>query len=148
MNDDKTKPSESNKPSHEAARVVIPFDIDMSAVETKLAEIERRVSNLRPGTIQDLQPKQERIDKPDDLQDVRPKQVQIGNEKPSGSYQEDQQIVKETQLIDIITRNQKEDEAQKTAMLSSINRMNDLLRQINDVVLLMYSQMMTSRNNG
>ena len=132
MNDDKTKPSESSKPSHEAARVVIPFDIDMSAVETKLAEIERRVSNLRPGTTQDLQPKQ----------------VQIGNEKPSGSYQEEQQILKETQLIDIIARNQKEDESQKAAMLSSINRMNDLLRQINDVVLLMYSQMMTGRNNG
>lgn len=127
MNDDTNKPKESNKPSHEAAKVVIPFDIDISAIESKLAEIERRMSNVKVGSAQDQLPRQ-----------------QDGNANPVGSYQEDQQI----QLIDIITRNQKEDESQKAAMLSSINRMNDLLRQINDVVLLMYSQMMTSRNNG
>lgn len=131
MNDDTNNPKESNKPSHEAARVVIPFDIDISAIESKLAEIERRMSNVKVGSAQDQLPRQ-----------------QDGNANPVGSYQEDQQILKQTQLIDIITRNQKEDESQKAAMLSSINRMNDLLRQINDVVLLMYSQMMTSRNNG
>lgn len=86
---------------------------------------------------------------PDDVQELkRPESKQIGDAKSGSSYQEDQQILKQTQLIDIITRNQKEDEAQKTVMLASINRTNDLLRQINDVVLLMYSQMMTSRNNG
>ena len=36
----------SNQPTHEAARVVIPFDIDMSIVERKVEEIERRVKAL------------------------------------------------------------------------------------------------------
>lgn len=150
MNEDKTKPGESNRPSHEAAKVVIPFDIDISGIESKLAEIERRVSVITSSRQpQESQQDPSRHKTPDDVQELKqPESQQIGDAKSGSSYQEDQQILKQTQLIDIITRNQKEDEAQKTVMLASINRTNDLLRQINDTVLLMYSQMMTSRNNG
>jgi len=47
MNDDTNKPKESGLPTHEAAKIVIPFDIDMSQVETKLSEIENRFSKFR-----------------------------------------------------------------------------------------------------
>lgn len=34
------------QPTHEAQRVVIPFDIDMSAVERKVEQLERRIKAL------------------------------------------------------------------------------------------------------
>lgn len=39
-----------NQPTHEAARVVIPFDIDMTAVERKVEELERRIKALTVTT--------------------------------------------------------------------------------------------------
>lgn len=35
-----------NRPTHEAARVVIPFDIDLKAVEQKIEQLENRLKTL------------------------------------------------------------------------------------------------------
>lgn len=43
---DQTDNSQGQQPTHEAARVVIPFDIDMTAVNQKVDELERRVKAL------------------------------------------------------------------------------------------------------
>jgi len=43
---DQTDNSQGQRPTHEAARVVIPFDIDMTAVNQKVDELERRVKAL------------------------------------------------------------------------------------------------------
>lgn len=36
----------AQQPTHEAARVVIPFDIDVSAAERKIEELERRMKSI------------------------------------------------------------------------------------------------------
>ena len=43
---DQTDNSQGQQPTHEAARVVIPFDIDMTEVNRKVDELERRVKAL------------------------------------------------------------------------------------------------------
>jgi len=43
---DQTDNSQGQQPTHEAARVVIPFDIDMTAVNQKVDELEKRVKAL------------------------------------------------------------------------------------------------------
>lgn len=134
MNDDKNKPSESSKPSHEAARVVIPFDIDMSAVEAKLGEIERRVSSLNGQK----PPQQQQQDQRENDDEIR--FISYNDINQAGQYYKGSSGASQGQDA--------EEEKHRTLMLSSINRMNDLLRQINDVVLLIYNQMMSGRNNG
>lgn len=98
---------EKMQPTHAAAKVVIPFDIDLSEVEIKLSEIERRLASAsKAAGVSDQQP-----------------QVSSRN----------------------ADRDSLRDEADKQLMMSTMMRMADLLRQINDVVLLIYN---TQANNG
>ena len=43
---DQTDNSQGQQPTHEAARVIIPFDIDMTEVNRKVDELEKRVKAL------------------------------------------------------------------------------------------------------
>ena len=148
MNDDKTKPGESSKPSHEAAKVVIPFDIDISGIESKLAEIERRVSSITGKMSQDGRQGLEETAagkmSPDGRQTH---QGQAGVDSiAADSYEETQQKIRQERLIDIEEESQKEEEKNQTMMMANFARMNDLLRQINDVVLLIYTTVQNNRN--
>lgn len=144
MNDDKTKPGESSKPSHEAAKVVIPFDIDISGIESKLAEIERRVSVITSSR----QPQESQQDSsqqktPDDVQELKQQESQRYDmpdwRNQPMSYTPPSRSDSSSPL---------EDNENQAVMLATMIRMTDLLRQINDTVILMYSQMMSGRNNA
>ena len=111
MNDDANKPKESGLPTHEAAKVVIPFDIDMSEVESKLAEIEQRFEKFNGGK-----------DRPDQI-----------TPKSKSDY-----------AASFAAGNA---EQSQTEMIATLNRMADLVRQLNDIVLLIYSEI-SNRNNG
>jgi len=110
MND---KPSNQGEgqPSHQAAKVVIPFDIDMSEVESKLAEIEQRFEKFNGGK-------------------NRPDQI---TPKSKSDY-----------AASFAAGNA---EQSQTEMIATLNRMADLVRQLNDTVLLIYSEI-SNRNNG
>ena len=144
MNDDKTKPGESSKPSHEAAKVVIPFDIDISGIESKLAEIERRVSVItssRQPQESQQDPSQQKT--PDDVQELKQQESQRYDmpdwRNQPMSYTSPSRSDSSSPL---------EDNENQAVMLATMIRMTDLLRQINDTVILMYSQMMSGRNNA
>lgn len=47
MPQDQQQPGDQSQPTHTAAKVVIPFDIDISEIETKLAAIEQRFANVK-----------------------------------------------------------------------------------------------------
>lgn len=151
MNDETNKPKQSDQPTHEAAKVVIPFDIDMSAIESKISELERRMSAVfsgkqqqqperqqehqqEPQKPQQQQPQQPQSQPQDVMPDLRSQPMSYSPQAQSGGRGGDQGI----------------DENDKTlaVMLVTIGRMSDLVRQINDTVLLMYSQMMSGRNNA
>ena len=151
MNEDKTKPGESSRPSHEAAKVVIPFDIDISEIESKLEELERRISKIASfGDSQEPLNKsilQERS--PGDSQEPLNKSIL------QESMFEDGDLVRQPLLqsrvsyfqanLNNLDRDQ-DGEKNFAVMVNSINRTNDLLRQINDVVLLIYTNMQNNRN--
>jgi hypothetical protein len=42
--------SQGQQPTHEATRVVIPFDIDMTIVDRKIEELERRIKAIAGST--------------------------------------------------------------------------------------------------
>ena len=147
MNDDKTKPGESSRPSHEAAKVVIPFDIDISAIESKLGEIERRVSVItssRQPQESQQDPSQQKT--PDDMPDWRnqPTQQKTPDDMPDWRNQP----MSYTSPSRSDSSSPLEDNENQAVMLATMIRMTDLLRQINDTVILMYSQMMSGRNNA
>ena len=151
MNDDANKPKQSDQPSHEAAKVVIPFDIDISEIESKLEELERRISKIASfGDSQELLNKsilQERS--PGNSQEPLNKSIL------QESMFEDGDLVRQPLLqsrvsyfqanLNNLDRDQ-DGEKNFAVMVNSINRTNDLLRQINDVVLLIYTNMQNSRN--
>lgn len=151
MNDDANKPKQSDQPSHEAAKVVIPFDIDISEIESKLEELERRISKIASfGDSQELLNKsilQERS--PGNSQEPLNKSIL------QESMFEDGDLVRQPLLqsrvsyfqanLNNLDRDQ-DGEKNFAVMVNSINRTNDLLRQINDVVLLIYTNMQNNRN--
>lgn len=144
MNDDKTKPGESSRPSHEAAKVVIPFDIDISGIESKLAEIERRVSVITSSR----QPQESQQDPsqrktPDDVQELKQPESQR-YDTPERQIQP----MSYTPQSRSDSLSPLEDNENQAVMLATMVRMADLLRQINDTVILMYSQLMSGRNNA
>ena len=168
MNDDANKPKQSDQPSHEAAKVVIPFDIDISEIESKLEELERRISKIASfGDSQELLNKsilQERS--PGNSQELLNKSI-LQERSPGNSQEplnksilqesmfEDGDLVRQPLLqsrvsyfqanLNNLDRDQ-DGEKNFAVMVNSINRTNDLLRQINDVVLLIYTNMQNNRN--
>lgn len=146
MNGDANKPKESNRPSHEAAKVVIPFDIDMSEIESKISDLERRLTGItsqkQPQQAQQSQQSQsEAYEEPSQSRQQQPQQQEVMPDWRN-------QPMSYTPSSRGDAANSGEDEKDKAVLLASIVRMTDLLRQINDTVLLMYSQMMSGRNNA
>jgi hypothetical protein len=127
MND---KPSNQGEgqPSHQAAKVVIPFDIDMSEVESKLAEIERRFEKFNGGN-----DRPDQITPKSDIADKFDRIVESSSRQPKSDY-----------AASFAAGNA---EQSQTEMIATLNRMADLVRQLNDTVLLIYSEI-SNRNNG
>jgi hypothetical protein len=127
MND---KPSNQGEgqPSHQAAKVVIPFDIDMSEVESKLAEIERRFEKFNGG-----KDRPDQITPKSDIADKFDRIVESSSRQPKSDY-----------AASFAAGNA---EQSQTEMIATLNRMADLVRQLNDTVLLIYSEI-SNRNNG
>lgn len=134
MND---KPSNQGEgqPSHQAAKVVIPFDIDMSEVESKLAEIERRFEKFNGGNDRpdQITPKSDIADKFERTIDKFDRIVESSSRQPKSDY-----------AASFAAGNT---EQSQTEMIATLNRMADLVRQLNDTVLLIYSEI-SNRNNG
>jgi hypothetical protein len=143
MND---KPSNQGEgqPSHQAAKVVIPFDIDMSEVESKLAEIERRFEKFNGG--KDRQD----IDKDGDGKKEQDQPDQI-TPKADIADKFERTIDKFDRIVESSSRQSRSDyatsfsasgiEQSQTEMLATLARMADLLRQLNDTVLLIYTDL-------
>jgi hypothetical protein len=149
MND---KPSNQGEgqPSHQAAKVVIPFDIDMSEVESKLAEIEQRFEKFNGGK------NRQDIDKDVDGEKEQDQPDQI-TPKSDIADKFERTIDKFDRIVESSSRQPKSDyaasfaagnaEQSQTEMIATLNRMADLVRQLNDTVLLIYSEI-SNRNNG
>lgn len=143
MND---KPSNRNEgqPSHQAAKIVIPFDIDMSEVESKLAEIERRFEKLNGGN------DRQDIDKNGDGKKEHDQPDQI-TPKSDIADKFERTIDKFDRIVESSSRQSRSDyatsfsasgiEQSQTEMLATLARMADLLRQLNDTVLLIYTDL-------
>ena len=74
--------SQGQQPTHEAAKVVIPFDIDMTIVDRKIEELERRVKAITGGTQVGVQAPSQQTLKNTEQTDVRDRQalvVMLGN---------------------------------------------------------------------
>ncbi|NBW12572.1 MAG: hypothetical protein EBR82_31560 [Caulobacteraceae bacterium] len=159
MNDKPPNQGEG-QPSHQAAKVVIPFDIDMSEVESKLAEIERRFeklngSNDRQDIDKDVDSKKEH-DQPDQITpktDTSIKHDQPDQITPKADIADkfERTIDKFDRIVESSSRQSRSDyatsfsasgiEQSQTEMLATLARMADLLRQLNDTVLLIYTDL-------
>lgn len=147
MNDKPPNQGEG-QPSHQAAKVVIPFDIDMSEVESKLAEIERRFEKFNGGK------NRQDIDKDGDGKKEQNQPDQISPNSDIADKFE-RTIDKFDRIVESSSRQSKNDyatsfsasgiEQSQTEMLATLARMSDLLRQLNDTVLLIYSNL-SNRN--
>lgn len=107
MPDQPNKIDDKQQPTHSAAKVVIPFDIDLSAIEMKLSYIERRMAAVSGS-------------------------VKVSGQESMPSRSEAGQSVGDMGT-------------EKQLMMTTMMRMADLLRQINDMVTLIYN---TQINNG
>ena len=137
MNDKPPNQGEG-QPSHQAAKVVIPFDIDMSEVESKLAEIERRFSNIaKPESAQDIRETKSAIEA--DQRQALPEVKSAIEAGPQQAFVETKAIASQSKF------DYGADEKPQTEMLATLNRMADLVRQLNDTVLLIYSNL-SNRN--
>lgn len=91
----------SDQPTHEAQRVVIPFDIDTTEVERKIERLEQRMKALTGQGINTVQ----------------------STEQPTRTERGDQNDIRDRQAI-----------------LAGLGNVQNLLRQINDTVQLIYSE--------
>jgi len=108
MPETQSQPGDQNQPTHTAAKVVIPFDIDISQIETKLASLEQRIANAR----------------------------NVG-----GATNQEQSVNRSSddRVSDMGT--------EKQLMMTTMLRISDLMRQINDTVTLIYNTQLNN-NNG
>jgi hypothetical protein len=117
MNDQPSKSSEG-QPSHEAAKIVIPFDIDMSEVESSWL----RLSVVLPRLMGSSQ-----LKKP-------AKPSQQSRTSNFGQLESPSLWRESPDRLDISEKFQSEVQA-------TLARMADLIRQLNDTVLLIYSNL-------
>ena len=127
-----TSENNSDQPTHEAQRVVIPFDIDTTEVERKLEELERRMKAITSPSGNATQPPVQQtvnVPQPPVQQTVNVPQppVNLGDSRPTGQpnaqVRDDQNAVRDRQ-----------------AVLVSLGIMQNYLRQINDTIQLIYSE--------
>jgi hypothetical protein len=185
MPETQSQPGDQNQPTHTAAKVVIPFDIDISQIETKLASLEQRIANVKNVGIVANQEQaiNQSLDKHDDavveqkttstmfdkIDDTVVEQKttstmfdktdDAGNEKQSialailDKLASIEQHIVNAQNMGIGQEqspkqlNEKANEVgtEKQLMMSTMLRISDLMRQINDTVTLIYN---TQLNNN
>jgi hypothetical protein len=74
---DQSDNSQGQQPTHEAARVVIPFDIDMTIVDRKIEELERRVKAITGGTQINAQTPSQQESRNSEQTDIRDRQLLV-----------------------------------------------------------------------
>ena len=74
---DQSDNSQGQQPTHEAARVVIPFDIDMTIVDRKVEELERRIRAITGGMQINAQAPTQQTPKNTEQTDVRDRQLLV-----------------------------------------------------------------------
>ena len=168
MPETQSQPDDQNQSTHTAAKVVIPFDIDISQIETKLASLEQRIANVKNVGIVANQEQaiNQSLNKHDDTV-VEQKTTSTMFDKTDDAGNENQSIA--LAILDKLASieqhivnaqnmgigqeqspkqlNEKANEVgtEKQLMMSTMLRISDLMRQINDTVTLIYN---TQLNNN
>lgn len=154
MPENQQQPGDQSQPTHTAAKVVIPFDIDLSEIEKKLAAIEQRLANVKSVggmAMQEQTVDQQSRKRGDNIEtgkqttdlwhQINNVEHQFANAKAVGGAAMQERSVNQQ------SRERNDDlGTEKQLMMTTMMRMSDLLRQINDTVTLIYNTQMN--NNG